>query len=261
MRILSWNVNGIRSAHKKGLVLWLDSCNADIVGVQEVRATTEQVPSDITDCSSWHKSFVSAQKKGYSGVGLFSKKKLDSLVSLLDEPKYDDEGRLQIATFGKLLLANVYFPNGGGKNRDNSRIPYKLSFYATLLERLLAYKKEGWRILVLGDFNTAHKEIDLARPRTNKNTSGFCLNERQEFDRWCAAGFVDTFRQFNKDAGQYTWWSNRQNSRQRNVGWRIDYVLACQDAMQYITDAFILSDVLGSDHCPIGVEVKDQIIA
>ena len=175
MKILSWNINGIRSAYRKGFILWLKSCNADIVGIQEVRANIEQIPKEIVNLTKFYSNFVSAKKKGYSGVGFFSKKKPNSFITLLNNKEYDDEGRLQIAIFGKLIIANVYFPNGNGKNRDNSRIPYKLNFYKKLLEYLLFYKKNGWHILVIGDFNTAHKEIDLAHPGANKNTSGFAL--------------------------------------------------------------------------------------
>ena len=159
-----------------------------------------------------------------------------------------------------MIIANVYFPNGSGKKNDNSRIPYKLDFYAALYKHLSVYEKTNKNILVLGDFNTAHKEIDLACPLSNVNSSGFSLIERLELDRWISCGYVDTFRSFNSYSGQYTWWSNRKNSRNRNIGWRIDYILASKHAIKYIKDAFIFPNVYGSDHCPIGVDVDDRIM-
>ena len=179
-------------------------------------------------------------------------------TSLGDEA-FDAEGRLQIARWGALTIANVYFPNGSGKNRDNSRIPFKLDFYRRLFEVLEPAFAAGEPVLVMGDFNTAHRPIDLARPKQNEKTSGFCPEERAELDRWLQAGWVDTFRAAHPDAeGHYTWWSQRGDVRARNVGWRIDYVLASPALAPLVTDAFILPDVQGSDHCPLGVEIDDS---
>ena len=157
------------------------------------------------------------------------------------------------------MVANVYFPNGNGKERDNSRVPFKLEFYRALFETLERLRRSGRRVLVMGDFNTAHREIDLARPRENRETSGFLPEERAELDRWLARGWVDTFRRFEPRPERYSWWSQRFGVRARNVGWRIDYVLASPAAMRFVRGAFLQPDVMGSDHCPVGVDVDPEI--
>ena len=168
--------------------------------------------------------------------------------------RYDIEGRLIIAHFGRVAIANAYFPKGSGKDRDNSRVPYKLGFYAALFERIQRLRRRG-PVLVMGDFNTAHTELDLARPKTNAKTSGFLPEERAELTRWMDAGWSDTFRkQHPAEAGHYTWWRQWGNARADNVGWRIDYILASPSAQRRVADAFISPDVTGSDHCPVGVD-------
>ena len=157
-------------------------------------------------------------------------------------------------------MANVYFPNGNGKDRDNSRVPFKLRFYRTLFERLEKLRSDGAHVLVMGDFNTAHCEIDLARPRENQSTSGFLPRERRELSRWLAAGWADTFRRFEPAPGHYSWWSQRSGARARNVGWRIDYVLASPEALPFVRGAFIERTVRGSDHAPVGVDIDPRII-
>ncbi len=259
IRILSWNVNGLRACAKKGFAPWLEESGAEIVGIQEVRAVPAQIPVPLRQPERWHASFASAQRKGYSGVGLYARRPPDRIDTKLDEPRFDAEGRFQIARFGRLALANVYFPNGNGKERDNSRVPYKLDFYRSLFERLQRLRRSGARVLVMGDFNTAHREIDLARPRENRATSGFLPEECAEIDRWIEAGWIDTYRHFDPSPGRYTWWSQRFGVRARNVGWRIDYVMASPAAMKFVKRAMICSDVQGSDHCPIGVEVDPEI--
>jgi exodeoxyribonuclease-3 len=258
-RILSWNVNGIRAAARKGFGDWLAGSRAEIVGVQEVRAQPEQIPAALRAPAGLHAHFCAAFRKGYSGVGLYSRRRPDAVESALGEARFDGEGRLQLARFGRLVVANVYFPNGNGKERDNSRVPFKLDFYRAVFERVQALRRGGKRVLVLGDFNTAHQEIDLARPRENRETSGFLPEECAELDRWLSAGWVDSFRAFDTSPGRYTWWSQRFGVRARNVGWRIDYVLASPAAMKFVRDAFIHPDVMGSDHCPLGVDVDPAI--
>jgi exodeoxyribonuclease-3 len=258
-RILSWNVNGIRAAAKKGFADWLTDSPAEIVGVQEVRAEVAQIPAEIRELDKWHAAYHPAERKGYSGVGLYSRRQPDRIDTSLDEARFDCEGRVQIAHFGRLAIANVYFPNGNGKDRDNSRVPYKLDFYRALFERVQKLRKSGRRVLVMGDFNTAHKDIDLARPKANRETSGFLPEECAELDRWIDAGWIDTFRAFEPGPDRYTWWSQRFGVRARNVGWRIDYVLASPAAMKFVSDAFIQPGVMGSDHCPLGVDVAPAI--
>ncbi|HXV36809.1 MAG TPA: exodeoxyribonuclease III [Myxococcota bacterium] len=259
LRILSWNVNGLRACAKKGFSRWLEESGAEIVGIQEVRAHPAEVPAELREPHGWHARFSAAQRKGYSGVALYSRRAPEHVDTELDEPRFDCEGRLQLARFGNLVVANVYFPNGNGAERDNSRVPFKLDFYRALLERLEALRRDGARVLVMGDFNTAHREIDLARPRENRATSGFLPEECAEIDRWLEAGWIDTFRRFDAAPGRYTWWSQRFGVRARNVGWRIDYVLAEPEAMKFVRSALILPDVQGSDHCPIGVEIDPAI--
>ena len=259
MRILSWNVNGLRACGQKGFHAWLEGCSAEIVALQEVRALPEQLPAHLREPAGWHTHFAPAVRKGYSGVALYTRQAPDRVETSLGEARFDDEGRLQIAHFGRLVIANGYFPNGNGTERDNSRIPYKLDFYRALHDELDRLRRGGRRVLVLGDFNTAHREIDLARPKANVKTSGFCPEEREELDRWIRSGWVDTFRHFEPGEGHYSWWSQRTGVRERNVGWRIDYVLASRAAMEYVRAATIHPEVGGSDHCPVGVRVDPSI--
>lgn len=260
MRIISWNVNGLRACVRKGFLDWLAKSEGHIVGLQEVRARSEQLSVDAREPEGFHTAFFPAERPGYSGVGFYARTQPDELITTMGQEEFDAEGRMQLARWGKLWVANVYFPNGSGKNRDNSRIPFKLSFYRRLFEMLEERRQAGEPVLVLGDFNTAHRDIDLARPRQNRETSGFRPEEREELDRWLEAGWVDTFRHFHPDQeGMYSWWSNRAGVRERNVGWRIDYILASEGALPFIRDGFILTDVMGSDHCPIGVEVGPEL--
>jgi len=260
LRVGSWNANGLRACAEKGFRRWLGRSGASIVGVQEVRALPEQLPATLRSPRGWHVHFASAERKGYSGVALYSRCAPDSVKSALGEPRFDVEGRLQIARFGKLVVLNGYFPKGSGTQRDNSRVPYKLDFYRAVFDRAQALRRRGQRVLVMGDFNTAHREIDLARPRDNVKNSGFLPEERAELDRWLAAGWVDCFRSFEPGPGHYSWWSQRSGARQRNIGWRIDLVLASPSAMKFVRDAFIKPRVKGSDHCPVGVDLEWGVI-
>lgn len=261
MKILSWNVNGLRSAMGKGFSQWLAGSDADIVGLQEVRASAEQAGECLAQVDErWQRTFFAAEKPGYSGVGLLTKVRPDRVVTTMKDRDFDAEGRLQMARFGKLTLVNVYFPNGSGTERDNGRVPFKLAFYRRVFEMLESKVRRKEPVLVMGDFNTAHREIDLARPKANVKTSGFLPEERAELDRWIQAGYVDTFRMFESGAGHYSWWSQRFGVRAKNIGWRIDYVLASPEAAKYVRGAFIHPQVMGSDHCPVGVEVEAGIM-
>lgn len=259
LTIASWNVNGLRAiARKQALQPWLAS-GPTIVGLQEVRASADQL-GELARPEGWPFVHVSsASRAGYSGVALFSKLAPDGVETGLG-PRFDAEGRLQLARFGRLVVANVYFPNGSGSERSNDRVPYKLAFYRALRKRLAALRDEGLRVLVMGDFNTAHREIDLARPRDNEATSGFLPEERAEMDRWLKRDYHDTFRRFEPGPGHYSWWCQRGGCRERNVGWRIDYVLACQQALPFVRGAAIHPQVHGSDHCPVSVTVDPDIV-
>src|SRR5688572_1949807 len=260
MRILSWNVNGLRACARKGFLRWLRAAEADVVGLQEVRALPEDLAPRLRSPRGWRTHFCVAERRGYSGVGLLSRVEPDWVRTSLDDPLFDREGRLQLARFGRLLVANVYFPKGSGPNRDNSRIPYKLEFTRAVFDAVERCRKQGLRVIVMGDWNTAHREIDLAYPKSNVENSGFRPEERAEIDRWIEAGWIDAFRRFEPGAGHYTWWSQRKTVRERNIGWRIDFVLASRAAMPFVRAAFILPHVRGSDHCPIGVDLDPAVM-
>lgn len=254
-RVYSWNVNGIRSAATKGFVDWLGGSGADVVGLQETRVDPAQLDDSLRAPLGYVGHFRAAEKPGYSGVALLSREAPDEVHAPYGDETLDAEGRLVVGRFGGLTIVNGYFPNGSGKDRDNSRVPYKLDFYRKLFDRLETARSRGERILVLGDFNTAHTELDLARPRENKTTSGFLPEERDELDRWLRAGWIDTFRSIQPEGGHYSWWSQRGTARARNIGWRIDYILASPNLAPLLRDAFIQKDVPGSDHAPIGVDL------
>lgn len=261
LRIVSWNVGGLRAAARKGLRGKLRHLRPDIFAIQEVRARAEQLAPELSSPSGYRAHYVQAERPGYSGVGLWSRADPDDVTIGLGEPRFDVEGRVQIARWGRLVVANVYFPNGNGKDRSNDRVPYKLDFYRALFDVLQRRRRAGQRVLVMGDFNTAHRPIDLARPKGNKNTSGWLPEEVAELSRWIDRGWVDTFRTFHDGPGHYTWWSTRQGVRERNIGWRIDLVLAAPSAMPFVREAFIRPRVMGSDHCPIGVELDPAVVS
>ena len=260
IRVVSWNVNGLRAVHRKGFLSWLAAADADIVGLQEVRARREQLPDDLIAPSGWSAHIVAGTRPGYSGVAIYARQPPDSVESSLGVRSFDVEGRVVMARFGALTIVNAYFPKGSGTNRDNSRVPYKLRFYKRLFD-VLAPELATGRVLVMGDFNTAHEEIDLARPRQNVENSGFMPIERRAFARWLRAGWVDTFRHFQKEPGHYTWWSQRFGVREKNIGWRIDYVLASPAAMRFVRGAAIHPEIRGSDHCPVSVDLDPAVFA
>jgi len=263
LRVVSWNVNGLRACARKGFPAWLRRTRPDVVGLQEVRALPGELPPALH--RGWHAEWAPAERRGYSGVALWARLEPDAVAQGLGVPRFDVEGRFVLARFGRLVVANGYFPKGSRQAgssalRDHSRVPYKLAFYRAVFRRLERLRRGGYRVLVLGDLNTAHREIDLARPRDNARTSGFLPEERAELDRWLRAGWVDCFRRFEAGPGHYTWWSQRLGARARNVGWRIDYVLASKAAMRFVRRAFHEPEVLGSDHCPVGVELDPAVL-
>ena len=255
MRVVSWNVNGLRACAKRGFLEFLEISDADVVGVQEVRAFPHQLGDGVRRPGGWHTWFSCAERAGYSGVGLYTRREPDDVETNLGDPRFDIEGRFILARFGRLRIANVYFPKGSGRERDNSRVPYKLDFYRAVFERMQQLKRAG-PVLVMGDYNTAHEPIDLARPKANEKTSGFLPEERAELHRWIASGWQDTFRAHHRgEPGHYTWWRQWGGARESNVGWRIDYVLASPAAAKRVRTAFIWPEVTGSDHCPVGVDI------
>ena len=261
-RLFSWNVNGIRACVRKGFLDWLAASQAEVVALQEVRASAAQAGEALAPgLAGWHLHVESAAKPGYSGVALLSRRPPDAYEARLGEARFDREGRYQLARWGRFVLINGYFPNGSGPNRDHSRIPYKLAFTEAVRARAEAERRRGRRVVVVGDFNTAHKAIDLARPKANTKTSGFTAREREALDLWPQAGWVDLFRRFEPGPEHYTWWSQRGTARARNVGWRIDYVFASAAAARHATHATHRPQVLGSDHCPVEAVFNPSLLS
>jgi exodeoxyribonuclease III len=253
-KLLSWNVNGIRAAMGKGFLDWLLKENADMVCIQETKAQVEQIPVELKNANGYSAYFDSHKtKKGYSGVGLFTKIVPSFVGSSIGHEKFDGEGRIIEAHYSEFILYGIYFPNGGS---GEDRLQYKLDFYDAFLEKINKQKAEGKSIVITGDVNTAHKEIDLARPKENVNTSGFMPVERAWVDKLVGSGFIDTFRMFYTEGGHYTYWDQRFRARDRNVGWRIDYFFVSENLKSNVKDAFINMDVMGSDHCPLGLVLE-----
>ena len=252
-KILSWNVNGIRAARKYGLLDWLFKELPDILCVQETKAQPEQLDRDLMEPKGYYTYWNYPERKGYSGVATFTKDVPVSVEYNLATLKSDSEGRVIIAKYEDFILMNIYFPNG---KKDKERLNYKMEFYESFLEFVKPLKDKNEKIIICGDVNTAHKEIDLAHPKANEKISGFLPIEREWIDRFIGNGFIDTFRYFNKEPEQYTWWDLKTRARERNIGWRIDYFFISENLLPNLVKAFILPDVIGSDHCPIGIVLK-----
>lgn len=253
MRIISYNVNGIRAAIKKGFIDWLKADGADVVCLQETKATKDDVNLSDIEALGYHTYWFSAQKKGYSGVAVFSKRKADSVFYGNGIMQSDAEGRVLRVDFGNTTLINAYFPSG---TSGDERQTYKYQWLDEFFEYLGELRKQRPDIIICGDYNIAHKEIDIHNPVSNKKSSGFLPEERAWMDRFFEAGFVDTFRHFNKDPHHYTWWSARFPSvRLENKGWRIDYLNVTQPLTKKLKSAAIYPDVKHSDHCPVLLEI------
>ena len=252
MKLLSWNINGIRAAEKKGLFDWFKKEAPDILCLQEIKAQPEQVPPHLRNTPGYLIFWSSAERKGYSGVATFTKEKPVDVKTGFGIEKFDKEGRILITEFPMFTLFNIYFPNG---KKNQERLDFKLDFYDIFLAYADNLKVKGKNIVVCGDFNTAHKEIDLARPKENENISGFLPIERAWIDTFIDHGYVDTFRHFNKEPNQYTWWDLKSRARDRNVGWRIDYFFVNKEFIHHIKKSFIMQEIMGSDHCPVGIEI------
>lgn len=259
--IASWNINGMRASAGKGLRPWLAQTQAQVVCLQEVRALPEQIPEDLRQPAGWHAAYAPAQRPGYSGVALWARRPWHELRTGLGVPRFDEEGRLQAARFGDLWVVGGYFPNGNGKDRDLSRIPYKLEFYEALRRQVQPLIDAGAPVVVLGDWNTAPHAIDLARPKENEKTSGFRPEEREALQLWLQSGWTDAYRHLNpQQTGAYTWWSQRAGVRAKNIGWRIDLALVSPAALPWLVGAAVHPEVEGSDHCPISVELDMRVL-
>lgn len=252
MKLVSWNVNGIRSALKQGFAEFAAECGADVLCVQETKAPGDKA----VDCALPeypHHFWNNASKAGYAGTAIFSKPKPLSVKKGIGVKKHDDEGRVLTAEYKDFFLVNVYVPNS---KRDLSRLVYRTKEWdADFLKYLKGLEKKK-PVVFCGDLNVAHREIDLTNPKSNEKNHGFTPEERAGFDALVKAGFVDTFREFEKGGGHYSWWSRFANCRARNIGWRIDYFLVSPALRSRLKKAFILKDVMGSDHCPVGIEIK-----
>ena len=255
MKIFSWNVNGVRAIEKKGFLDWMDNEDPDIICIQETKAKVEQLGSSLIEDHGYHTYWHSAERPGYSGVATFSKVEPLFVQNGLGIDRFDREGRVLITEHENFLLYNIYFPNG---QKDEIRLNYKLDFYDELLPIINEQVESGSNVIVTGDWNTAHFPIDLARPKENIKTSGFMPIEREKMDRYVDSGWIDTFRHFNTEPERYTWWTYRFGARQRNVGWRIDYFFVNESFISNIEDAEIHENIMGSDHCPVSITIKND---
>jgi len=256
LTLYSWNVNGLRAAHRKGFLDWLNETQPDVLGIQETKCHPDQLDPELRQPEGYYTYWAAAEKKGYSGVALYTKQEPRSVKIGFGFPEYDREGRTIVADYEDFVLITAYFPNG---SRDHSRVPFKMAYKADFLSFCNDLRDSGRPVIFCGDVNTAHKEIDLARPRQNQKTTGFLPEERVWIDEVVSQGYVDTFRALYPDrAGAYSWWSYIGGARGRNVGWRLDYFFTSEDLQPRIASAAIHADVLGSDHCPVSLTLLDS---
>jgi exodeoxyribonuclease III len=254
MKILCWNVNGLRAVVKKDKWNQVFEFDPDIICLQETKSHPEQLTEEVRNPKGYHSYFDhSKMRKGYSGVAVFSKEAPEKVEYGFGVPEYDQEGRLLVLYFKDFALLNCYFPNGGG---GPERLKYKMEFYDHFLKLIEKIKKSGKEVIFCGDVNTAHNEIDLARPKENEDNTGFLRIERDWLDKVVAKGFVDTFRSLHPEIVKYSWWDMKTFARERNVGWRIDYFFVSPNLKPKIKKAEILNEVFGSDHCPVWLELK-----
>jgi exodeoxyribonuclease-3 len=249
-KLISWNVNGIRAAEKKGFPDWLAATDADLVAIQETKAHPEQLSPALLDPPGYQAAWSSAERKGYSGTVTYSRHAPLQVITGLGDPRFDTEGRTLIHEFEPFVFFNIYFPNGG---RGPEWVAHKLAFYRRFLEVARTYMKAGRPVVATGDFNTAYAEIDLARPKENVAHSGFMPEEREGLGEFFEAGLIDTFRHLHPDTVKYSWWDMVTRARERNVGWRLDYFMVSPDLKDCIAAADIHDDVMGSDHCPVSL--------
>lgn len=262
LSLVSWNVNGLRAVAKKGFHEWMESFSPDVLGLQETKCTREQAQEVLSPYLEEYEYIgAEATQKGYSGTALLVKKKwgLNRSGSQMNQEEFDREGRTNWVQLNKLLIINSYYPNG---SRDHSRVGYKLDYSRAIVNFALEKKQqEKISVVLMGDFNTAHHPIDLSNPESNKKTTGFLVEERAFLDECERQGFHDVFRHFHPNQpDHYTWWTYRQNCRERNIGWRIDYHWADQNVLEHATNCYHLPQVLGSDHCPVVLELEAKIL-
>ena len=269
MKIITWNINGYRSitgqnpskrydviSNDNKLFAYINNAKPDVICLQETKANVEQISETVRFPEGFDGKYFSAQRKGYSGVATFVKEEKIDIVSHqtgFGVEKFDAEGRVIVSHFADFSLLNVYFPNG---KKDDERLQYKLDFYKSLFDYTQELRGKQPNIIICGDYNTAHKPIDLARPKENEKISGFLPIEREKLDDICLLGYVDAFREFNKDAGQYSWWSNLGQARAKNIGWRIDYFFVTENLVSRLKNCYLEPNVFDSDHCPLVLEIQ-----
>jgi exodeoxyribonuclease III len=252
-KLLCWNVNGIRAIKNKGFLEWLNKESPDILCLQETKVQPDQLDGDLKKPKGYYTYWAYPERKGYSGVALFTKEKPVAVKYDFGDARLDIEGRIIIAEYPGFTIFNIYFPNG---KQSPERLNYKMTFYDMFLKYTDSLKAKGKKLVICGDVNTAHKEIDIARPKENSKFSGFLPIEREWMDKFISHGYFDTFRHFSKEPDQYTYWDIKTGARERNVGWRIDYFFVSENLLPSLTGAFIMSEVMGADHCPIGITLK-----
>ena len=250
MKLYSWNVNGIRAVQKKGFVDWVLKEQPDILCLQETKVQYSQLDDSLINIEGYASYWNAPARKGYSGVATYTKEKPLSVKYGIGIDRFDEEGRILITEYPGFELLNVYFPNG---QRDQERLDYKLEFYDALLGYCNYRRDQGNKMIICGDWNTAHHPIDLKNAKANEKYSGFLPIEREYLDKWVADGYIDTFRHFYPDTVKYSWWSYMFGAREKNVGWRIDYFFVSSNMTGDIKDAAIMCDVMGSDHCPVAL--------
>ena len=255
VKTYSWNINGIRASAKNGFFEWLKNSNADIVLLQEVRAEPSQISPEQLEPFGYKSFWHPAQKKGYSGVAIYTRLPItkNDILTGLDNHEFDNEGRFIGLFYKDIFYANAYFPNS---QAEGKRLEYKLAFCNAIQKKLNNFRKDKISVVLGGDINIAHEEIDLANPKQNQKNPGFLPEERAWVSQFLEDGYLDSFRIFEKGGGFYSWWSNRSGSRSRNIGWRIDTHFISEDLLQKTTKAQIHADVFGSDHCPISIEIN-----
>ena len=256
LNLVSWNVNGLRAVWKKDFQKSAAKLDADILAIQETKLQEPQLTDEMRNINGYESFWSYAlTKKGYSGVGVYTKLKPLNVNYGIGIPEFDNEGRILELDFGKFIFFNIYFPNG---QMSDKRLQYKLDFYKALFQYMDTYKKVGKNIIITGDYNTAHNEIDLKNPKSNKKRSGFLRIERDWLDKIISKGYTDTFRYLYPEKIKYSWWSYRFKAREKNAGWRIDYFFTTENMIKQgmVKDAFIDNNIFGSDHCPVGLIIK-----
>ena len=254
MKIITWNVNGLRAVLNKGALEWVLTQEADVVCLQEIKARPDQLSQDHLEQFNGYQTYWNpADRPGYSGVVSLTRNEPAEVQNGIGLPEFDTEGRVVRSRHPGFLLYNIYFPNGG---RGLERLAFKLKFYERLLEICDQLHDSGERIILCGDFNTSHREIDLRNPKENVTTSGFMPEEREWIDRYLAHGFVDAYRALYPDRVQYTWWTYRFGARRRNIGWRLDYFMVSEALMDHVQEVAIHEEVEGSDHCPVSIQLN-----